>query len=83
MQRSPTDMRAIRSTLHMLVWYRGLKTPTRPFAMGHITRRGPVELRTAFVQMMMRIPRLRNKTGGYWFVSKYRTMKEHTGTGRA
>lgn len=50
---------------------------------GHITKRGPVELRTAFVQMVMGMLRLQNKTDGYWVMSKYRAMKEHKGTGKS
>jgi len=50
---------------------------------GHITKRGPVELRTAFVQMVMGMLRLQNKTGGYWLMCKYRTMKENKGTGKS
>ena len=50
---------------------------------GHITKRGPAELRTAFVQMVMGMLRLRNKTAGYWLMSKYNVMKEHKGTGKS
>lgn len=50
---------------------------------GHITKRGPVELRTAFVQMVMGMLRLQNKTDGYRLMCKYRTMKENKGTGKS
>ena len=50
---------------------------------GHITKRGPVELRTAFVQMVMGVLRLQNKTDGYWVMSKHRAMKEHKGIGKS
>ena len=50
---------------------------------GHITKRGPVELRTAFVQMVMGMLRLQNKTAGYRLMCKYRTMKENKGTGKS
>ena len=50
---------------------------------GHITRRGPVELRTAFVQMVMGMLRLQNKTDGYRLMRRYRTMKENKGTGKS
>ncbi len=50
---------------------------------GHITKRGPVELRTAFVQMVMGMLRLRNKTDGYWLMYKYKAMKENKGTGKS
>jgi len=50
---------------------------------GHITKRGPVELRTAFVQMVMGMVRLHSKTDGYWLMRKYQIMKEHKGTGKS
>jgi transposase len=50
---------------------------------GHITKRGPAELRVAFVQIVMGMLRLKNKTDGYWLMQKYRTMKEHKGTGKS
>ena len=50
---------------------------------GHITKRGPVELRTAFVQMVMGMLRLQNKTDGYWLMRKYHLMKEYKGTGKS
>lgn len=50
---------------------------------GHITKRGPVELRTAFVQMVMGMLRLQNETAGYRLMCKYRTMKENKGTGKS
>jgi len=50
---------------------------------GHITKRGPVELRTAFVQMVMGMLRLQNKTDGYRLMYRYRTMKKSKGTGRS
>lgn len=50
---------------------------------GHITRRGPMELRTAFVQMVMGMVRLQDKTGGYHLMRRYRTMKECKGTGKS
>jgi transposase len=50
---------------------------------GHITKRGPVELRTAFVQMVMGMLRLQNKTDEYRLMDKYRSMKERKGTGKS
>lgn len=50
---------------------------------GHITKRGPLELRTAFVQIVMGMLRLKNKTGGYWLIHKYQIMKDHKGTGKS
>jgi transposase len=48
---------------------------------GHITKRGPVELRTAFVQMVMGMVRMRKKTVGYRIMSKYSEMKKYKGSG--
>jgi len=50
---------------------------------GHITKRGPSALRTAFVQIVMGMLRLKNKTNGYWIIQKYQIMKEHKGTGKS
>jgi transposase len=50
---------------------------------GHITRRGPVELRTAFVQVVMGMLRLKNKTDGYRLMNTYRSMKQNKGTGKS
>jgi transposase len=50
---------------------------------GHITKRGPSELRTAFVQMVMGMLRLQNKTYGYWLMRKYQIMKENKGAGKS
>lgn len=50
---------------------------------GHITKRGPQELRTAFVQTVMGMLRLQDKTDGYWLMDKYRVMKGHKGTGKS
>ena len=50
---------------------------------GHITKRGPVELRTAFVQMVMGMVRYRKVTGGYRVMTRYQYMKKHKGTGKS
>lgn len=50
---------------------------------GHITKRGPVELRTAFVQAVMGMVRLRRTTEAYRIMSKYREMKKYKGSGRS
>ena len=50
---------------------------------GHITKRGPVELRTAFVQMAMRMIRNQINTCGYRIMYKYREMKKHKGSGKS
>lgn len=50
---------------------------------GHITKRGPVELRTAMVQCVMGMVRTRKKTSGYRIMTKYRTMKQMKGSGQS
>ncbi len=48
---------------------------------GHITKRGAVELRTAFVQCVMGMVRTRKTTGNYRIMTKYRAMKKNKGSG--
>jgi len=48
---------------------------------GHITKRGPVELRTAFVQMVMGMARMQKRTGSYRIMIKYIAMKRQKGSG--
>jgi transposase len=50
---------------------------------GHITKRGPIELRTAFVQAVMGMVRLQKKTEAYRIMSKYREMKNYKGSGKS
>ena len=50
---------------------------------GHITKRGPVELRTAYVQVVMGMLRYRKVTGDYRVITKYEKMKKHKGTGKS
>ena len=50
---------------------------------GHITKREPVELRTAFVQAVMGMVRLQKKTEAYRIMSKYREMKTYKGSGKS
>jgi transposase len=50
---------------------------------GHITKRGPVELRTAFVQMVMGMVRYQKVTSGYRIMTKYKDMKKHKGAGKS
>ena len=51
--------------------------------MGHITKRGPQELRTAFVQVAMGIIRQPQKTSEWKLMKDYQTMKISKGSGRA
>ena len=50
---------------------------------GHITKRGPVELRTAFVQVVMGMLRYQKVTGSYRIMTRYQDMKKHKGTGKS
>ena len=51
--------------------------------MGKITKRGPQELRTAFVQVAMGIIRQPQNTGDWKLIQDYKTMKTSKGSGRA
>lgn len=50
---------------------------------GHITKRGPVELRTAFVQTVLGMVRTSKQTMGYRLMSRYNEMKKHKGSGKS
>ena len=50
---------------------------------GHITKRGPNELRTAMVQCVLGMVRTRKKTENYRLMTKYRVMKKNKGSGRS
>lgn len=50
---------------------------------GKITKRGPVELRTAFVQVVMGMIRAQKKTQSYRLIRKYKDMKVHKGSGKS
>ena len=50
---------------------------------GHITKRGPQELRTAFVQVAMGVIRQPQNTGNWKMIEDYKLMKINKGTGRA
>jgi len=50
---------------------------------GHITKRGPEELRTAMVQSVLGMVRNSKKTGEYRIMSKYRVMKKIKGSGQS
>ena len=51
--------------------------------MGKITKRGPQELRTAFVQVAMGIIRQPQNTSEWKLMQDYKTMKTSKGSGRA
>ncbi len=50
--------------------------------MGHITKRGPQDLRTAFVQVAMGIIRQPQNTAEWKLMKDYQTMKTSKGSGR-
>lgn len=50
---------------------------------GHITKRGPSELRTAFVQIVMGMVRSKKLTQGYRIISRYNNMKKEKGSGKS
>jgi transposase len=50
---------------------------------GHITKRGPADLRTAFVQTVMGMVRIPNRTGSYSIMKNYTKMKKHKGSGKS
>ena len=50
---------------------------------GHITKRGPSELRTAFVQMVMGMIRYSKQTSNYRIIVRYQNMKKQKGSGKS
>ena len=50
---------------------------------GRITRRGPVELRTAMVQVVLGMVRMRRRTGTYRIIERYDRLKRAKGSGRS
>lgn len=50
---------------------------------GRITKRGPVELRTAMVQCVLGMVRVKKKTGQYRIMTRYDYIKKHKGSGKS
>jgi transposase len=50
---------------------------------GSITKRGPCELRTALVQVVLGMVRNKRATGGYRLMGRYAAMKKEKGSGKA
>ena len=50
---------------------------------GHITKRGPKELRTAMVQVVMGMLRVQKRTGGMTLIIMYKKMKREKGSGKS
>jgi transposase len=49
---------------------------------GRITKRGPKELRTALVQVVMGLRRMKKKTASWRLMQRYEAMKKNKGSGR-
>lgn len=50
---------------------------------GHITKKGPTELRTAYVQVVMGMVRNKKITQGYRIMISYNHMKKEKGSGKS
>jgi len=50
---------------------------------GKITKRGPTELRTALVQVVLGMVRVKKRTGSYRLMLRYARMKKEKGSGRS
>jgi transposase len=50
---------------------------------GSITKRGPKELRTAIVQVVMGLRRMKEKTSSWRFMQRYEALKKGKGSGKA
>jgi len=50
---------------------------------GSISKRGPCELRTALVQVVLGMVPNKRTTGGYRIMGRYAVMKRQKGTGKA
>ncbi|MDX9810120.1 MAG: IS110 family transposase [Sphaerochaetaceae bacterium] len=50
---------------------------------GHITRRGPMDMRTAMVQCVLGMVRMKAKTGSYRLMRQYQELKRRKGSGQA
>ena len=49
----------------------------------HITKRGPKELRTAMVQVVMGMLRVQKRIGGMTLIFMYKKMKREKGSGKS
>ncbi len=50
---------------------------------GHITKRGPMDMRTAMVQCVLGMVRLKTKTESYRIMHQYQDLKRRKGSGQA
>lgn len=61
----------------------GVHNSNESVRLGKITKRGPQDLRTAFVQVALGMIRQPKKTQNWKLMSGYKQMKENKGSGRA
>ena len=61
----------------------GVHNSNNTVHLGRITKHGPQDLRTAFVQVAMGVIRQPQNTGNWKLMKDYRTMKVEKGSGRA
>lgn len=64
----------------LVPWVQNSNTRER---VGNITKRGPEELRTALVQLVLGMVRNKRTTCGYRIMMKYDRMKPHKGSGKS
>lgn len=61
----------------------GVHNSNESVRLGRITKHGPQELRTAFVQVALGMIRLTKQTSDWYLIKDYRQRKEVKGSGRA
>lgn len=61
----------------------GVRSSNEYVHLGRITKHGPEELRTAFVQVALGMIRLSKQTSEWYLIKDYRRKKEMKGSGRA
>ena len=61
----------------------GVHNSNESIRLGRITKHGPQELRTAFVQVALGMIRLTKQTSDWYLIKDYRQRKETKGSGRA
>ena len=64
----------------LVPWVQGSNEVVR---YGKITKRGPEELRTALVQVVMGMLRLKKTTVGWRLIKRYEEMKRNKGSGKS
>lgn len=64
----------------LVPWVQNSNTTER---YGKITKRGPTQLRTALVQVVLGMARAKKRTGSYRIMTRYARMKKDKGSGRS